>query len=200
MAHHVVFHPGPEFGYLEALHRTGDVHLAALLAAGDRWAVDIVELGADAAHARSRAGVRPFAVEVAGRLLEQPSGQFADATRHVGTTWLCDTARHTLGGGWLAPRQYGRRPCICVCHAAATRGREPWSSMSVRHLSYPYPESPAAGRRGDSSPARHLPGCVPAVPDAPGCEAVRAEYGICPDHDGLCAPGCPVGHTGGNTG
>ena len=127
------------------------------------------------------------------------AGQFADATRHVGTTWLCDTARHTLCRGWVAPRQYGRRPCICVCHAAAARGREPWSSVSVGHLSYPYPESPAASRGGGTSAARHLPGCVPAVPDAPGCEAVRAEFGICPDHDGLCAPGCPVGRAGGDT-
>jgi hypothetical protein len=43
--------------------------------------------------------------------------------------------------------------------------------------------------------AEHLEACVLAVPDQPGCAAVREQYGLCPDHDGWCAPGCPV--TGG---
>jgi hypothetical protein len=35
----------------------------------------------------------------------------------------------------------------------------------------------------------HLEACVRALASTPGCE----QYGICPNHDGWCAPGCPVG-------
>jgi hypothetical protein len=38
----------------------------------------------------------------------------------------------------------------------------------------------------------HLPDCVRALPERPGCAEVREQYGICPDHDGWCAPGCPL--------
>jgi hypothetical protein len=38
----------------------------------------------------------------------------------------------------------------------------------------------------------HLPECVRALPEQPGCAEVRELYGICPDHDGWCAPGCPA--------
>jgi len=38
----------------------------------------------------------------------------------------------------------------------------------------------------------HLEDCILPVPDQTGCEAVRALYGACPDHDGFCAPGCPT--------
>jgi hypothetical protein len=41
----------------------------------------------------------------------------------------------------------------------------------------------------------HLDACVLPRPDDPSCQAVREQYGMCPDHDGWCAPGCPV--TGG---
>jgi hypothetical protein len=41
----------------------------------------------------------------------------------------------------------------------------------------------------------HLPACVLPRPDGPGCAKVREQFGLCPDHDGWCAPGCPV--TGG---
>jgi len=41
--------------------------------------------------------------------------------------------------------------------------------------------------------AEHLDACVLPRPDSPGCIEVRGQYGICPDHDGWCAPGCPVG-------
>jgi hypothetical protein len=37
----------------------------------------------------------------------------------------------------------------------------------------------------------HLPECIPAAGGGPDCEQVRAVYGICPDHDPWCAPGCP---------
>jgi len=43
--------------------------------------------------------------------------------------------------------------------------------------------------------AEHLPACVLPRPDGLGCAGVREQYGLCPDHDGWCAPGCPV--TGG---
>jgi hypothetical protein len=43
--------------------------------------------------------------------------------------------------------------------------------------------------------AEHLDTCVRPRPDGPGCAQVREQYGLCPDHDGWCAPGCPV--TGG---
>jgi hypothetical protein len=36
----------------------------------------------------------------------------------------------------------------------------------------------------------HLPECIPAVGGGPECEAIRRVYGICPDHDPVCAPGC----------
>jgi hypothetical protein len=39
----------------------------------------------------------------------------------------------------------------------------------------------------------HLEQCVRQLPTQPGCEQVRETYGRCPDHDGLCAPGCPIG-------
>jgi hypothetical protein len=38
----------------------------------------------------------------------------------------------------------------------------------------------------------HLPHCVQALPEQPGCAEVREQYGRCPDHDGWCAPGCPA--------
>jgi hypothetical protein len=38
----------------------------------------------------------------------------------------------------------------------------------------------------------HLPECVQALPERPGCAEVREQYGSCPDHDGWCAPGCPA--------
>ncbi len=38
----------------------------------------------------------------------------------------------------------------------------------------------------------HLPGCIPAAGGGPDCEEVRRVYGICPDHDPVCAPGCPT--------
>jgi hypothetical protein len=43
--------------------------------------------------------------------------------------------------------------------------------------------------------SEHLQACVLPVPDTPSCVPVREQYGLCPDHDGWCAPGCPV--TGG---
>ena len=43
--------------------------------------------------------------------------------------------------------------------------------------------------------AEHLQACVLPRPDGPGCAQVREQYGLCPDHDGWCALGCPV--TGG---
>jgi hypothetical protein len=43
--------------------------------------------------------------------------------------------------------------------------------------------------------AEHLEACVLPLPDQLGCAEVREHYGLCPDHDGWCAPGCPV--TGG---
>jgi hypothetical protein len=43
-----------------------------------------------------------------------------------------------------------------------------------------------------SERAEHLPECVGVLPSTPGCEQVRQQYGICPDHDGWCAPGCPA--------
>jgi hypothetical protein len=39
----------------------------------------------------------------------------------------------------------------------------------------------------------HLEQCVRQLPTQPGCEQVREQYGRCPDHDGWCAPGCPIG-------
>jgi hypothetical protein len=40
---------------------------------------------------------------------------------------------------------------------------------------------------------QHLDACVLPRPSSGGCEEVREQYGgLCPDHDGLCAPGCPV--------
>jgi hypothetical protein len=41
--------------------------------------------------------------------------------------------------------------------------------------------------------SEHLEACVPQLPDQPGCGWVREQYGLCPDHDGWCAPGCPIG-------
>ncbi len=41
--------------------------------------------------------------------------------------------------------------------------------------------------------AAHLEGCVPAVPGDAGCQQLREQYRLCPDHDGWCAPGCAVG-------
>jgi hypothetical protein len=43
--------------------------------------------------------------------------------------------------------------------------------------------------------AEHLEACILPLPDNRGCGWVRETYGLCPDHDGWCAPGCPV--TGG---
>jgi hypothetical protein len=39
----------------------------------------------------------------------------------------------------------------------------------------------------------HLEACIPAVPGDAGCAQLRQTYRLCPDHDGWCAPGCPVG-------
>ena len=40
--------------------------------------------------------------------------------------------------------------------------------------------------------AGHLPECIPASGGGPDCQAIRRVYGVCPDHDPVCAPGCPT--------
>jgi hypothetical protein len=41
--------------------------------------------------------------------------------------------------------------------------------------------------------SEHTGACVLPLPGDDSCELVRQQYGRCPDHDGWCSPGCPVG-------